>query len=635
MNIAPHRFSTSRKKITAALVLALAFLLSACGAEVSTVLNLDGDNKGSRIITAKVSKDDMKYVEGGATALESSIRKHLPEQLVFDGLSAKDEATQVIFTLNFESEKDYVDKVTALLATSESEITPVVEIVLENSTFLSGISIDENFGSKDLLGWMPASLVADGVLEKEQQSGVFGSSGQTEINYNGKSFTSGEQARVSDMEDNGFSALKLETTVLPDGTFIQSVAYEMEASKDNALGLKLTDFFKKATPSTGTFTKITSDNTYNNSWNITFPAADLEELNSLTNQALNSSDTKYMLEDAPTPSNPTLFRTVFNSSIDCASICSPGSGNVRQTVMAPSAWKLVDESKTAATHSENPDVTSAVVTGKEASITFEHSTPLQSITVETSIGLNGDVTQKFEFVISSENVGLVGDGFEKLLAPPTDIGTFATQNGKDQTTYTVAVTASDEAEYNTKIQGYIPGAALTTHSPDGWHIWPEYTIVQQLPLANSLARGGVTEGVKTTLDLPSMHKFTSASQAGVEVSGNKLSASGLDAAQYMQAAAAGPTVSGIVVLSIMSALLLAAVILALVFRRRIIVMTQKIWAKRVDVTAASSKFATTMVQAGAAAGAAASTLAAAGTASAANTEDLRPHSEKFTEADLL
>ena len=643
MKTTNERHKGFKARVLAGLLLGAVFLLSACGAEVNTVFDLNDGVKGTRTITATVSSEEIEsHVTGGAKAIDASIRKHLPAELSYDGIKTKDENAQVVFHLKFDSEKDYVKKTTALLSASDSDTEPEIEILIEDSPFISGLAIKENFSSGDLIGWMASGLADDGVISQDNEGSVLSSDGEAEVRFDGKKYDSSNTLSVSEVKDDGFGQVKLQTTVAPDGTYAQEITYLMAEGRRASLGKTLDEFFAKATPAGGILDETFDTDSYADGWVLTFNAANLEELKAATNQALGSEKNSYVFEEAPAPTNPTLLRATLTGTADCAGICSPEGMPVEQSFVVPEAWNYVSGPSDASQSQGNPGEQSVTFSSKDYRLVFERSTPLQSMAVDTTLGFNGKVTQTFEYVVSAENVERVGTAFETVLAPNEDTGSFEVTAAGGGTTYKAVVEADSIEEYNSKIQSYLPGAGLEAIHPEGWKIWPEYTVLQHLPMGENLVSGGVTEAVETTIKLPAMHRFVVSEFAdpSMEFAGSKLTVTGIENGSQIGATASGPALSGLIVLGILLVILFVAAVFVFIFRRKIFGATRKAWDKREAAGAAAVKLASSVklsgaaVATGVAAATAASTTLLENPATAEGFPSAEQPRELFTESDL-
>lgn len=181
-------------KAKAAFLLAVVLILSACGAKVTTAVDIADDGSGTRTITLTMERDPDKEsrINGGFDAIDTSIKKHLPPELTYSGLTVSDAQATANLTLSFSSFNDYREKVANLLEYSGVELKPHISIVNSDSPLANGFSYYENFSSTDLIEWIPQSLVTDGVISQENKSSVFATSEPGKITAKGKPTTSNQ-----------------------------------------------------------------------------------------------------------------------------------------------------------------------------------------------------------------------------------------------------------------------------------------------------------------------------------------------------------------------------------------------------------------------------------------------------------
>lgn len=76
-----------RVRYLGVLLVLVALVLSACGARVETDLGLENAEKGSRTMSISFNmKDNKDYVKGDINSIDSSIKKHLPSELSYEGI---------------------------------------------------------------------------------------------------------------------------------------------------------------------------------------------------------------------------------------------------------------------------------------------------------------------------------------------------------------------------------------------------------------------------------------------------------------------------------------------------------------------------------------------------------------------
>ena len=115
--VSERRLSAPMRRGIVALCVAMAFVLSGCGAVIGTTLKVNDDGSGSRSLTVTFTNDDSDEAKQmfakPLSVYDASIKKHVPSQLTYNGLHmqgksmvASFQLDQVVVQLNFKSMKD-------------------------------------------------------------------------------------------------------------------------------------------------------------------------------------------------------------------------------------------------------------------------------------------------------------------------------------------------------------------------------------------------------------------------------------------------------------------------------------------------------------------------------------------------
>ena len=104
-----------KKKILAACMFLMLFLLSGCGVELTSKVNLDENFSGTRTMSCTFSsRDFQRYFNGTQKDLDQTIQEVCPSQLTCKK-SSKDDSLIYTFSLTFSSLDDYQEKVEKIL----------------------------------------------------------------------------------------------------------------------------------------------------------------------------------------------------------------------------------------------------------------------------------------------------------------------------------------------------------------------------------------------------------------------------------------------------------------------------------------------------------------------------------------
>ena len=131
-----------RVRYLGVLLVLVALVLSACGARVETDLGLENAEKGSRTMSISFNmKDNKDYVKGDINSIDSSIKKHLPSELSYEGIQTDGDKARATFKLSFTSISEYRTKVENLLKLSGSSTTPTISISDSTMGLVQGVQV--------------------------------------------------------------------------------------------------------------------------------------------------------------------------------------------------------------------------------------------------------------------------------------------------------------------------------------------------------------------------------------------------------------------------------------------------------------------------------------------------------------
>jgi len=140
-------------------VLVSVFILTACGASVSTTTNLKKDGSGTATVTAYANYSDAQYLAGGYEALDLVLENAKPENIE---LTKVDDVTNsryiYSFTLEFVSIEDYKTQIEAI----SGEIPDITWEAFE-SAFKSNITYIDNTSGDTLIWWAKNAIDAAGI----------------------------------------------------------------------------------------------------------------------------------------------------------------------------------------------------------------------------------------------------------------------------------------------------------------------------------------------------------------------------------------------------------------------------------------------------------------------------------------
>lgn len=549
----------SRRALPAVALALAVVLLSACGARIDTRLTVDSSGSGQRVMTLTLDSDQ-DSVLGGVDALDASIRRHKPDVIDYSGISAGPEGEWIAtFTVTFADPEEYREKMIALLAASDQSWSQENVFVVEESMFVSGASIDETFDSADLLEWMFAGLVADGVVD-ESDEGNMRETGETTVVYDGVTYENYSPITFSEMTDRGFDSVEMETVLGADG-YQRTITYWVD---DKAVYTSIADrfdgFFEGLEPAGITVEKDTAGAGV--TWVATFSAEDAEDLADLTRGALWSESSEFEVTVGPLPDDPATFSMQVLDYAECSTICSPEAGAITDTLIAPEGYEVssghvVDEDGNVTLHMD--------VSGEPVEYQVVHL--FESVSAELSIGMGGDLTWRADFVAGPAMVEAVGVGLAELLAWADGEGTVGVAESDEGTTYSVTVTGGDVDAFLESFEAWSGDrASLVKEELDGASVFAEhYRLTGDLALPSALDRHVRDGDLQTSISVPFGQSIDADESWPEALDGDGYRFSGTTFAVTV----GGTSLAGFVIYGNLALLLLAAVVVLVVFRRRI------------------------------------------------------------------
>lgn len=432
------RTSPLRRAMQVALALATVIALAGCGAVISTTMTVANDGSGTRVIVATLTGANMAKLTNGSTGVDSSIRKHLPAELTYSGITPQpDGGASVTLILLFASAAEYTQKAESLLAKG-GDTSRKVDFSVSESVLLNGIVLNEDFSSYGLLKWMFDGLLHDGVVPQSEASNMY-EIGTTVLNYGGASIGQSGSYDYSGIVDNGFSSVSMATDIADSDKITRTISYAADPSKYAAHEALFNQYFAQATPTGSELTSISDG-----SWKLTFHG-DAKTVSRYTDQALGSTGTTLSIDSGTVVDDPaTLTKTV----TDRASFTNirAGGGAVRDTLSVGAGWSP---------HELEVDASATTP------ISFHLTPTISSVDADFRVGIFGAVTATVKFVVPNKGADLVGDGFTRLFRPAKDVGTVTSKKGADATTFTTVITAGDAATFASAYAKWAPGSSFS------------------------------------------------------------------------------------------------------------------------------------------------------------------------------
>ncbi len=227
-------------------ILVAAASLSGCtvGSTIDTVLTINPDLSGSRVMTLTVDQNIYnQYFAGSVESLNSLLEKKCPKELSwsYDRSSGKMVYT---FALDFISVADYKAKADAILGSGSDT---VIEMTYADSIWADGLELRENFTSGDLMSWARRALVDAGMVKEEYASKTF-SLGSNTVKCGEKEYSTGTMMAVDKISYIKLSSIDMLTDTAGYDTYTKTIVVTLPEESMTAKGEEIKSFFAEHTP---------------------------------------------------------------------------------------------------------------------------------------------------------------------------------------------------------------------------------------------------------------------------------------------------------------------------------------------------------------------------------------------------
>ena len=592
MTHAPSAPTRQRWMFLAVLLTIAALILSACGAKIETQLGLESAEKGTRTMLVSFNlKDNKDKIRGGSEALDASVRKHLPEGLEYEGIQSEGDKARATFKVSFSSVDEYHSKVTSLLKASGSDIKPQISIVNSDQGLVQGIQVKENFSSGDLLGWLPEALVVDGVVSASNKNSVLSSSDETTVKFGEKEVknSGGSTISAKDVQDRGFKAMVLELQE-KDGGYSATASFVAKDIMNSETAAAIDAYLNQVKPEGSELKKglESSQATYmapsastsaakeEVGRTLTFSASSLDDLNTKLKKLLGAGTTDLSYTREVKEESKTFYvRKTMKGVLDCSLLCSP-EGNGLEVILKDSSG-----------HSYQVDNTGNSGSSSSKSVLhlsryLSQQVAMKGMKVATSLGLDGSMEARFLYSFPSSDVAGAEEALKNAFAGGSNDETEVRQDG-DATIVSVKVRGKDEAEFNQRLNEYLPESKVTVTRSGGYHPFgSDYTLKPDIKLVQKLGNYyrvpyELTFKAPTfsSLDQQKVNTLNyDLARAGVQftVNGGELSVkseNGVFSGNALTIPVSGLSMTDVIVDAVIVGLLLLILIMLFLFRKKI------------------------------------------------------------------
>ena len=611
MTHTPGAPARQRWMFLAVLLTIAALILSACSAKIETQLGLESAEKGTRTILVSFNmKDNKDKIKGGVEALDASVRKHLPEGMEYEGIQSEGDKARATFKVSFSSVDEYRTKVASILKAAGSKTEPTVTILNTEQGLVQGIQVKENFSSKELLDWVPEALVVDGVIESSNKNSVFNSSGsETTVKFGEKEVknSGGSTISAKDVQDRGFKAMVLELQE-KDGGYSATASFVAKDIMNSETAAAIDAYLNQVKPEGSELKKglESSQATYmapsastsaakeEVGRTLTFSASSLDDLNTKLKKLLGAGTTDLSYTREVKEESKTFYvRKTMKGVLDCSLLCSP-EGNGLEVIL-----------KDSSDHSYQVDNTGNSGSSSSKSVLhlnryLSQQVTMKGVKVATSLGLDGSMEARFLYAFPTEDVAGAEQKLKDVFAGGSNDETEVRQDG-DATIVSVKVRGKDEAEFNQRLNEYLPESKVTVTRPGGYHPFgSDYTVTPEIKLSSKLGNYYAAP-FEFTFKAPTFSSLEqqkvdaansiakSSQHVQLSVNGGELSVKtdrGVSTTSGLTVPVSGLSMTDVIVDAIIVGLLLLILVLLFVFRKKIAAARAKVRERRAASAAA-------------------------------------------------
>lgn len=277
------------KKIIKRLYLMISvFIIMLCtaacgnGANIITDVTLEDDLSGTRVMEVSIAKSTLRdYFSGTVDDLKELIKDNCPEQLSYE-ISETESSFICVFKLGFDSIDTYRKKVAAILGEDRE-----IEVFKGDTLLTQGILYEENFTSKELLGWFSRALIDNNFVSSSYENDIFESDNTTFI-FSSNEYPSYERIYVSDIQYLPFGSIDILSKPYYDNTYDRTVVFHIPQYTMDRKGEEITAFLEEGVPSDAVTEWVTDGANNETLFKITMQRYNLDSLSSAMKSVFHS-----------------------------------------------------------------------------------------------------------------------------------------------------------------------------------------------------------------------------------------------------------------------------------------------------------------------------------------------------------
>ena len=552
------RARSPRKKLGLAALLIGVAALAGC-AEIETELTVDQDLSGSRVMIARISESDMESnVKGTASDINAVVEANLPSALTFVPFTSNGDGYEAVFTLTFSDPEDYVEKAQELLNAGSVDI--VAEVIMErsDSPFATGVLIEENFSSLDLLTWVEDPIIAAGIAEESGRSDILN-------DYGNSVFVDGEEHSLwsgsiylDTLGESGFSSIYMETTYDEAvGAWDRTFHFRMYEDDYEKLSGAVDQYFSENLPTGAVLVETTDPSDYELSWDVTVTGLEASEVAAVTDQMLMTTGSEFAFtEGVGFDSEITALEGVLVDTTSCSSVCAWSDDYIVDFVTPPEGWFEAYDGG-----GVSDQVPFSVYTDETEPVRMIRFLDLDSIEVSLAFGLGGSTAFEVIYALPATEAEPNKELLASVFSVSDDEGVVVTE-GSDVWKFKVSMEEDNSIMLSSAVEAYLPGSSLDLYETQSFFTRAVYGTML-IDFGSVISGSDVANGISYSVSPSFMGKFMGDSQYHDTVT---VPASDSRPVSF---AATMPTVGSFIFWGVLALVVIVGAVLLLVFRKKI------------------------------------------------------------------
>ncbi len=214
------------------------------GSTINTSLLINDDYSGSRHMEVAIDstvfqENFLGTVDDLNLVIEQNIQSNMTYSIVND-----DNGTIYMFELGFTTIDDYRTKVNEILNREDVEI----EVLISDSVWRDGITVNENFTSVELLAWLREAIVTAQLVDSSDASQIF-KIGSNVVTYEEAQYSSNSSSiGIQEVSYTALDEIKINTSLV-DGLYTRSIKFAIPQESFDSKQSEIEEFLKSSTPS--------------------------------------------------------------------------------------------------------------------------------------------------------------------------------------------------------------------------------------------------------------------------------------------------------------------------------------------------------------------------------------------------